>query len=148
MITAVTVANNFIQKGKKDKIDITPLKLQKLVYFLYKEYLKNTGKQLFSERFETWKYGPVIPSIYSEFNSYGDLPIKTFSQDSKGISYIVTETGKFKEAIEHVWSLYKNYSAFDLSLLTHKPDTAWSKAKEECRQYLKDEDIKNEQELK
>lgn len=148
MISAVAVANNFIRKGKEENVDITPLKLQKLVYFLYKQYLQKTGDKLFSELFETWKYGPVIPSIYTEFSSYGDEPIQTFAQDSQGNSYVVEEKGEFKDALDYVWSSYKEYTGMELSLLTHRQGTAWSKAKDEERQYLTDEEIKNEQELK
>ena len=148
MISAVTVANNFIRKGKEESIAITPLKLQKLVYFLYKEYLKKTGEKLFSEQFETWKYGPVLPSIYTEFSTYGDDAIKSFAQDSQGNSYVVEEKGQFKESFEYVWTTYKDYSGLTLSSLTHRSETAWSKAKAEERQYLKDEEIIDEPELK
>jgi len=110
--------------------------------------LQKTGDKLFSEQFETWKYGPVVPSIYTEFSTYGDDPIKSFAQDSQGNCYVVTEEGSFKEAFDYVWSTYKNYSGMSLSSLTHQPNTAWSKAKEAERQYLTDEEINNEQELK
>ena len=70
VIAPIYVANNFLTRGRKDDIDISPLKLQKLIYFLYKDYLKRTGELLFTERFETWKRGPVIPSIYVEFSAY------------------------------------------------------------------------------
>ena len=36
MITALDVANTFLDRAKKEKIDISPMKLQKLVYILYK----------------------------------------------------------------------------------------------------------------
>ncbi len=148
MISAVIVANNFIRKGKEENVPITPLKLQKLVYFLYKQYLQKTGERLFSEQFETWKHGPVIPNIYTEFSSYGDNPIETYAQDSQGNCYVVEEKGEFKDAFDYVWCTYKEYSGMSLSLLTHLPGTAWSKAKTEERQYLLDEEIMHEQELK
>ena len=110
MISPVFVANNFLKRGQNEKIDITPLKLQKLVYFLYKDYLKRTGNPLFSESFETWKKGPVVPSIYAEFNSYGKLPIKTFATDSRGKCFVVTECGVFKECLDRIWRVYGNYS--------------------------------------
>ena len=110
--------------------------------------MQKTNEKLFSEQFETWKYGPVLPSIYTEFSAYGDDAIKSFAQDSQGNSYVVEEKGQFKECIDYVWSTYKNYSGFSLSTLTHQPNTAWSKAMAEQRHYLKDEEIINEQELK
>ena len=93
LITAVCVANNFLKRGKAENIEITPLKLQKLIYFLYADYLKRSNDELFSERFETWTLGPVVPSVYDEFRSYGKKPIATYASDSLGNSYIVTEQG-------------------------------------------------------
>lgn len=146
LITPVFVANNFLRRGMAENVGITPLKLQKLVYFLYREYLKRTNEQLFSERFETWKFGPVVPSIYAEFSSYGSNEIKTYASDSKGKSYIVTETGVFKECLDKVWGIYGRYSGETLSALTHKDGTAWSKAKDNKQKYLEIEDIRNEEE--
>lgn len=147
MIAPVYVANNFLVRGKDDCVEITPLKLQKLVYFLFKDYLKRTGNPLFSEQFETWKYGPVIPSIYAEFNSYGSDPIKSFAVDSQNICYIVRESGVFKECLDNVWEKYAGYSGTTLSELTHRAGTAWSKAKEKKSRYLSIDDIRNEDDL-
>ncbi len=145
LVAPTIVANNFIKKAQEDDIeDLTPVKLQKLVYFLYRSYLKTTGKKLFSERFETWKYGPVIPSIYAEFNSYGKDPIKTYAQDSQGIIYTVVEKGDFSKCIDDVWRDYKNMSGAQLTELTHQSGTAWSIAKDNEKHFLEDEDIKRE----
>lgn len=146
LITPVFVANNFLRRGRAEDIDITPLKLQKLVYFLYKDYLKRTGESLFSEQFETWKKGPVVPSIYAEFSSYGKRSIRSYATDSRGKCYAVTETGVFKECLDRIWRIYGDYSGEVLSALTHTEGSAWSKAKENESRYLKDEDIKNEPE--
>ena len=67
MITALDVANTFLERANKEKIDITPMKLQKLIYLLYKNYLKDTRSKLFWDGFEVWQYGPVIPSVYAAF---------------------------------------------------------------------------------
>lgn len=147
MISPVYVANNFLVRGKDDCIEITPLKLQKLVYFLFKDYLKRTGNPLFSEQFETWKYGPVIPSIYAEFSSYGSNPINSFAVDSQNKCYIVSETGVFKECLDNVWKKYATCPGTTLSELTHRPGTAWSKAKEKESRYLSLEDIRSEADL-
>ena len=147
VIAPVTVANNLIRRAITEKESITPLKLQKLIYFLYKEYLQTTEKELFTERFETWKYGPVIPSVYYEFASFEKEPITKFARDSKNAVYVVREQGEFKEALDRVWERYGNCSGEDLSKRTHKKESAWCKAYEEHSPYLKVEDIRNEPEL-
>ena len=35
MVTALNVANNVLERGFSEDIDITPMKLQKLVYSIY-----------------------------------------------------------------------------------------------------------------
>ena len=146
LITPVCVANNFIRRGKAEDIEITPLKLQKLLYFLFKDYLKRTNSPLFTEQFETWTLGPVVPSVYAEFSSYGKNAIETYAKDSRGNSYIVTEEGVFKECLDKVWRQCKNFRGEELSSITHQPGTAWTKAKDARKRYLNVEDIRNEPE--
>ena len=78
MITALDVSNNILKRGFDDDIDITPMKLQKMLYFVYRKYLQETGKSLFNERFETWKYGPVLSSVYYGFKKYGSNSIRDY----------------------------------------------------------------------
>lgn len=141
LITPIFVANNFIKRGLSENIEITPLKLQKLVYFLYATYLRASGQRLFTETFETWSKGPVAPSIYAEFGSYGDKPVKTLARDSQGIAYTVREEGLFKKCFDTVWGKYKDETGEYLSNLTHQAGTAWTKAHEKESPYLEDEEI-------
>ena len=57
MVSALNVGNNILKRGFSENIDITPMKLQKLIYLVYKKYYQDTKKVLFSEPFEVWKYG-------------------------------------------------------------------------------------------
>ena len=70
MILTQAAANTFLEMAFEEKIDVSPMKLQKLLYFANKRYLKDTGSPLFAESFQSWKYGPVLSSIYYEFRSY------------------------------------------------------------------------------
>ena len=78
MVNALNVANNILNKGFSENIDITPMKLQKLTYLVYKKYYQDTKKPLFSEPFEVWKYGPVVRSLYDEFKKYKGNAIKGY----------------------------------------------------------------------
>lgn len=146
MLNTQAIANTFILLGAEENIQITPMKLQKLVYFLYKEYIQKTNCSLFSEPFEKWKYGPVLPSLYYEFSSFGASPITRFAKDAKGVVEIINMkiNNSISEAVMTIWEKYKNYSAIELSELTHLPDTAWEKA---IDFKLSDEDIRNERDL-
>lgn len=148
MITALNVSNNFLSKGFKEDIDITPMKLQKMLYFVYRDYLKKTNKCIFNDRFETWKYGPVIPEVYDTFKKYKARPIKKFHYEPDGKTALGVELSKapiFEEVFNDVWDKCKGLSGTYLSNLTHKDGSAWKKAFEEGRIYLSDDDILKEE---
>jgi len=55
---------------------ITPLALQKLLFFVHARFLKATnGTPAVKGAFEAWQYGPVHPSVYKAFHAYGRDPI-------------------------------------------------------------------------
>lgn len=144
MLNALTVANSILYMGFTDNIPITPMKLQKLTYFMYKQYLKNTGKKLFQEDFLKWMYGPVVESIYYQFKGFGAKPITRFSYDAKGNAEMINLkiNSPAKDALEYIWNKYKYYSASQLSNMTHSAGSAWDKADT----VLEQEDIRNEPE--
>lgn len=143
MVNALIVGNSILDRAKKENKDITPMKLQKLIYCLYKEYYKKTGRALFDERFEAWKYGPVLRSVYDAFKKYGSNAIKDFSVSADGNVYVVNQESSlgFKNAFDRVWTLYSDYDGIVLSSFTHKLDSAWRKAIDRRSIYLLDTDI-------
>ena len=147
MITALNVGNNVLSRGFTENIDITPMKLQKIIYFIYRDYLQVTGRELFEEKFETWKYGPVLRSGYDYYKNYGSNAIRKLAVEDDGKTiYIVNEEGSpvFRKIIDSVWGTYKNYDGIYLSSLTHKSGSAWNKAIDRNSDILLDEDIKAE----
>ena len=146
MITALNVANNILFRAFNEKCDTTPMKLQKLLYFVYKTYLQKTETALFSDRIEAWKYGPVIAVVHNEFKAYKAKRIKKFHRSVDGSIWAVDEDSDedFYHSINYVWGTYKDYNGISLSILTHKPGTAWRKAYEAGELYLNDLDILNE----
>lgn len=147
MVSTQIVANTFLYYGFEECIKISPMKLQKLIYFLFKQYAQKTNQQLFSEQFETWRYGPVLPSVYYEFSSFGSAPITKFARDAQGKVHIlnVSSSKELNEAWSIVWNKYKYCSGSELSGITHQPGSAWSKAKDKQQPVLSYEDIINEQ---
>ncbi len=147
MVDALTVGNSILDRAQQENKDITPMKLQKLIYCLYKEYYKSTGHPLFDERFEPWKYGPVLRSVYGAFKKYGPNAIKGFFTSSDGNIYVVSQSSspKFKDAFEKVWRLYSDYDGIVLSAFTHQSNSAWRKAIDQRKAYLSDSDIASEE---
>ena len=54
---------------------ISPLKTQKLLYYVYVWGIVN-DKKFFNKKFFKWSFGPVLPEVYQEFKSFGDNPIQ------------------------------------------------------------------------
>jgi len=146
MTNALTVANTVLYRAFGENRDITPMKLQKMVYFVYKKYLKDTGYPLFPERFEAWQYGPVLTSVYEEFKSYASNHIKDYCKSNDGKAWIVDmdESEEIAEAFDFVWAKYSQFDGIYLSGLTHMPETAWDSAVKNDKVFLSDDDIKNE----
>lgn len=142
-ISALDVANTILVRAEKDHFDINPMKLQKLLYILYKTYLKQTETRLFEDRFEVWKTGPVIKTIQEAFSRYGSNHITAVFLAKPG-SYNTVKFGHnsdFDIIFEGVWKKHKRHSGAYLSKLSCREGTAWAKANERNDFYLNDSDI-------
>jgi uncharacterized phage-associated protein len=124
-ISALTVADYFIDKANKEKIIITNKKLQKLVYYAQAWSLVLRNKKLFDEKIEAWVHGPAIKSIYAKYKTFGFLSIKR-EIDESVIKNISKNTQKL---LDEVWSVYGNFDADYLEMLTHS-ETPWKEARE------------------
>jgi uncharacterized phage-associated protein len=143
--SAKAVANEFLTIARAEGKDLTPLKLQKLVYFAHGWFLALTSKPLIAERIQAWQYGPVIPSLYQEFKEYGNEPIGTPAMDlgwSEGRpTYVVdqldnsdrpeAEINSARQVIGKVWELYGNYSSARLSNASHVTGGPWERVYKE-----------------
>lgn len=135
---AKAVANEFLHLAKDEGRGVTPMQLLKLVYFAHGWYLALADVPLVDERVQAWKYGPVIPSVYHEFKSFGNEPINEFATEWKTVQKDGRLGFKVEEPripdcdeaprnlIRRVWEVYKRYSAIQLSRMTHEPGTPWA----------------------
>lgn len=69
------VANHLIQHFVDRNIPINNMFLNKMIYYLQADSLRQTGKPLFKEQIEKWGYGAIQPGVFSYFNHYGAAPI-------------------------------------------------------------------------
>ena len=109
MVHTQTVANTFIFLALQEHIDISPIQLQKLTYFLYKEYLQRTNEKLFNEPSENGKYGPFLPSLHYKFSSFGDKPVIQFYRTATGHAEIIDLNLKniLSDSVKKIWEVYK-----------------------------------------
>ena len=70
------VANYFLELGDWDGESISPMKIQKLVYYAHGWHLGVTDEPLIDEQIECWPYGPVVDSLFHQFKHYGSGPIR------------------------------------------------------------------------
>lgn len=125
-----------IAKYILSKIKCTQLKLQKLVYLCFADYLCETGKELFADKIYAFKYGPVVDTVYKRYKEYGYKPIEeeTTDIDSKNIfempaksRILFAEDGTEKiMSIESTLKRYGEMTASQLVDLTHRDETPWS----------------------
>jgi uncharacterized phage-associated protein len=124
----LAAANYFLSKAAEEGVPIDPLKLQKLVYFAHGWHLAVTGEPLIDEHVEAWPYGPVIPSLYHRFKSYGADPITdlVYVRGPTGELYppLPTDTDTLN-VLNKVWQQYGRYSAVQLSNLSHATGSPW-----------------------
>ncbi|MEX0685432.1 MAG: type II toxin-antitoxin system antitoxin SocA domain-containing protein [Balneolales bacterium] len=96
--------------------EITPMKLQKLLYYV-KVWTVVAGIKVLdpNHKFHAWKHGPVNPSIYQEYKSYKKYPIDKTPQYK-------SPNSEELEIIDFILDSYSFYNAITLSKATHAED--------------------------
>lgn len=109
----------------------THLKLEKMVYLCFAEYLCMTKKLLFENKIYAFDYGPVVKDVYDKFKCYKD---RVLSDDylQAEMSYksriLNSENGLEKiGAINKIIQWYRNMSADVLVDITHRKNSPWEK---------------------
>ena len=73
--TVMDIAEYLVTHYTSLQKPISNLKLQKLLYFVWVDYYKNTKNYLYTEELQAWPLGPVSPAVYHRFSAYGGMPI-------------------------------------------------------------------------
>ncbi len=128
------IVSYFLRLGRENEVDISPLKLQKLLYFAHGWHLAlhPGGEPLLDEDIVAWKYGPVVVSVYHEFKQYRNSPIdhdvcERVDNTQRFPVLSQREEEEIGPLLEKVWEIYGSVSAFKLSEVTHLPGTPWRK---------------------
>lgn len=124
--TAVEIAKHFVGIAAREKRDISPLKLQKLLYFAEGYHLAIHGTSLFVDEIEAWKFGPVVESVYHEFKEFGSGPI-----DRQWARAAFEDSDPRHEFLQRVWMTFRNWSPIELSELSHQPGGPWDQVLQE-----------------
>lgn len=141
MYSAVSIANKYVDLSIKEKLTISNMKLQKLIYIANGVCLAKNDEPLIIEQIEVWPYGPVIRSVYNTYKIFGNSNIspKFFGSFDLGEDL----DNKAMLAFQDAWNIGKDISAIKLSNWTHNPDSPWTKAKSENLFTIPDEYMQN-----
>lgn len=119
--SASDVAKYVLKKCTDSDSPISNLQLQKILYFLQRDFLKKENAPLFFDAIEAWQFGPVVPSVYYDYCAYGANEIM------KNIdSYLRLIDHKTKKLVDPIIEEKCNKYPWDLVKETHKPDGAWA----------------------
>lgn len=133
MVSPSDIAKYFLLKTTEDGELISPLKMQKLVYYAYVWCLVNTGEKIFDEQIEAWANGPVVPSLYQELKKYGSAPINAMEytgiqSSEQGDAFIKQFETTILQCLSEVYNKYQTMTAFELVLATHS-EQPWIEAR-------------------
>ena len=140
------IANLFLEIARADGSTLSQMKLQKLVYMAHGWNLAILGTPLIEDTVEAWQYGPVIPTLYSEFRGFGSSPITedatiaSINENTFSILYEVPrirdEDHNTRNLIKNVWQRYGELTGPNLSDLTHRAGTPWSETFRHAQAHL------------
>lgn len=101
---------------------MTNLRLNKLMYFAQAWSLVLHNKPLFSEAIEAWPLGPVIPSVYRKYKTYGKSQITSIDPQFQ-VSLLSEEE---QQLLFATMAYYGEYSTHGLVDLSHEPGSPWA----------------------
>ncbi|MEY8565223.1 type II toxin-antitoxin system antitoxin SocA domain-containing protein [Corynebacteriaceae bacterium 7-707] len=125
-LSAKDIAEWFVAWAEESEdADLTPLKLQKLLYYAKGVFMNNSGGvSLFPDRMQAWAHGPVVPEIYGELKHYGKNPIDPDEFVSDDFDW--DKFSAVEDSLVETWQKYGVYSAWALRNKTHR-ESPWLK---------------------
>lgn len=117
----ITISYIFERAG-----EITPLALQKILYYIQGIFMVNYGRPLFNEECQAWLHGPVYEEVYDMFKSFKYNPI----EDKRFVIFrdrFQKLSDEEKEVIDMVINSFGMYSGKTLERITHK-EAPWADA--------------------
>ncbi len=96
--------------------DMDEMKLHKLMYFIQRESFVKLGCPMFSDRFEAWKYGPVMRCLRNRIRI--DYACDLSAEDIL----------RYKPVLDYVFDAYADKDSWTLSNISHG-ESCWRKAK-------------------
>ena len=133
MYCAKAVANFFLIEANRQGEKLSPIKLQKLVYYAHGWFSGRSGQPLIDETIQAWQYGPIIVSLYDQFEQFGSASIvgkaSSFDAENIEIEVRVPQDPPLQQYLRNVWVSYGKFTATRLSEMTHAPGGPWDQTR-------------------
>lgn len=127
-VSAHAVANAFLDLAEQEGRSLTNMQVQKLVFLAHGYMLAIYDRPLYYDNTHAWQWGPVVPRLYKAMQRFGSgfvsdrLTSKDASKDA-----IDDSDADAKAVVHAVWQGYGHRSGGELSSITHKSGSPWSK---------------------
>ena len=122
LATTASEVAAYLLEIQSDEAAITPLKLQKLLYYAQGYALALFGQRLFPERIEAWPNGPVVPPVYEEFKRHGREVLPRPADFD-----VLSVDRRARVAIERTYADFGSVGARTLAAQTHD-EAPWKDA--------------------
>lgn len=121
MTTAIELAKYIVNKCVEDGCPITNLQLQKILYYIQRDYLKKCNTRAFMDHVEAWQFGPVVPAVYYEYCYYGAMPIVNRYDNTRDMDI------DDLDMVDRIVEEKRDLEPWDMVNDTHKPGGAWDR---------------------
>lgn len=123
-VSALAVANALIRMARQEGRPLTNMQVQKHVFLAQGFCLGLLGRPIYYNDTHAWQWGPVVAKLYKALQKYGSGVVS----DEIPTEDELDESSDEYSILRGVWNAYKGYSGGQLSELTHREGTPWSKA--------------------
>lgn len=113
---AIDIAKYVINKCTVEQHPISNLQLQKILFYIQKAFLES-NMLAFTDEFEAWQFGPVVPEVYYLYCGFGSLSIRMKYQIELPSNYLAIMNPIIEaKRLLNPWNMVED---------THRPGKAW-----------------------
>jgi uncharacterized phage-associated protein len=122
----LAIANEFLRLRGEPLVP-AQMQLQKWIYLAHGWNLAINQLPLVNDQPEAWDGGPVFRSIWNHIRDFG-YGVVSRRLEVNGQPYVAPLNENERRIIDLVWDKYRGFTGYELSEMTHQPDTPWTHA--------------------
>lgn len=118
--SAIKVSQYIIKYSNENNLNISNLKLQKLLYFIQSHFLIQKNEICFTDEIKACDLGPIVQDVYDEYKHFGagNIPFVFVSYEISKDSIKEND----RKLIEEVIDEFSTFTASELSDLIKSQD--------------------------